>query len=50
VRDAARDNYRFSSVVMGIVKSPEFQMSVKGTETSVKKTETTARNAPAARN
>jgi hypothetical protein len=44
VRDAAKDDYRFSSVIMGIVKSPEFQMSVKGTETSAKKTETTARN------
>jgi hypothetical protein len=26
VRDAARDNYRFSSIVMGIVKSAPFQM------------------------
>jgi hypothetical protein len=26
VRDGARDNYRFSSIVMGIVKSPPFQM------------------------
>jgi hypothetical protein len=26
VRDAARDNYRFSSIVRGIVKSPPFQM------------------------
>lgn len=26
VRDAARDNYRFSSIVMGIVKSVPFQM------------------------
>jgi hypothetical protein len=26
VRDAARDNYRFSSIVMGIVRSPAFQM------------------------
>jgi len=26
VRDAARDNYRFSSIVMGIVKSTPFQM------------------------
>ena len=26
VRDAARDNYRFSSMVMGIVKSVPFQM------------------------
>jgi hypothetical protein len=44
VRDAAKDDYRFSSVVMGIVKSPPFQMSVKGTETSAKKTTETARN------
>src|SRR5205085_7554709 len=26
VRDAARDNYRFSSIVMGIVNSAPFQM------------------------
>jgi hypothetical protein len=26
VRDAARDNYRFSSIVKGIVRSPPFQM------------------------
>ncbi len=26
VRDASRDNYRFSSIVMGIVKSAPFQM------------------------
>jgi hypothetical protein len=26
VRDAARDNYRFSSLVTGIVKSAPFQM------------------------
>jgi hypothetical protein len=26
VRDAARENYRFSSIVMGIVKSAPFQM------------------------
>ena len=43
VRDAAKDDYRFSAVIMGIVKSAPFQMSVKGTETSAKKTET-ARN------
>jgi hypothetical protein len=29
VRDAARDNYRISSIVLGIVKSAPFQMSVK---------------------
>jgi hypothetical protein len=27
VRDAAKDNYRFSSIVMGVVKSTPFQMS-----------------------
>jgi hypothetical protein len=27
VRDAAKDNYRFSTIVMGIVKSTPFQMS-----------------------
>jgi len=32
VRDAARDNYRFSSVVMGIVKSAPFQMRKAATE------------------
>jgi mono/diheme cytochrome c family protein len=29
-RDAQRDNYRFSSVVLGIVRSVPFQMRVKG--------------------
>jgi hypothetical protein len=29
VRDAARDNYRFSALVLGIVKSTPFQMKVK---------------------
>jgi hypothetical protein len=28
VRDAKKDNYRFSSIVMGIVTAPEFQSSV----------------------
>ena len=32
VRDAARDNYRFSSIVMGIVKSAPFQMRKSATE------------------
>jgi hypothetical protein len=33
-RDAARNNYRFSSLIMGIVKSEPFQMNMKspGTE------------------
>jgi hypothetical protein len=29
VREAAPSNYRFSSLVLGIVKSPEFQMNMK---------------------
>jgi hypothetical protein len=29
-RDAQRDNYRFSSVVLGIVRSVPFQMRIKG--------------------
>jgi hypothetical protein len=29
VRDAAGDDFKFSSVVMGIVKSPVFQMNAK---------------------
>jgi len=29
VRDSAANNYKFSSVVMGIVKSPAFQMNMK---------------------
>jgi len=32
VRDAGRNGYRFSSIVLGIVKSTAFQMKVKGTE------------------
>jgi hypothetical protein len=30
VRDAARHNYRFSSIVMGIVNSTPFQMRKAG--------------------
>ncbi|HEV8396751.1 MAG TPA: DUF1592 domain-containing protein [Vicinamibacterales bacterium] len=33
VRDGARQNYTFSSLVLGIVKSPAFQMRVKATQT-----------------
>ena len=29
VRDAAASNYQFSSLVLGIVKSPPFQMNMK---------------------
>ncbi|HEX5107087.1 MAG TPA: DUF1592 domain-containing protein [Vicinamibacterales bacterium] len=32
VRDAARENHRFSALVLGIVNSPPFQMRVKGAE------------------
>jgi hypothetical protein len=34
VRDAARDNYRFSSIVMGIVRSAPFQMRKSSEATS----------------
>ena len=34
VRDAARDNYRFSSIVMGIVRSAPFQMRTAPVEIS----------------
>ena len=44
VKDAARDNYRFSSIVMGIVKSAPFQMSVKAKDIAAKNTETVATN------
>jgi hypothetical protein len=29
VRDSARQNYKFSSLVLGVVKSPAFQMRLK---------------------
>src|SRR5262249_48671178 len=32
VRDAARDNYKFSSLVLGVVKSEPFQNNRKGQE------------------
>jgi hypothetical protein len=28
VREAAKDNYRFESIVMGIVQSPQFQQQM----------------------
>jgi hypothetical protein len=31
-RDAARDNFRFSSIVLGIVRSEPFQMKIKMSE------------------
>ncbi|HKE85752.1 MAG TPA: DUF1592 domain-containing protein [Vicinamibacterales bacterium] len=34
-KDVAKDDNRFSAVVLGIVKSSQFQMRVKGTETPV---------------
>ncbi|HEY2844183.1 MAG TPA: DUF1592 domain-containing protein [Bryobacteraceae bacterium] len=42
VRDAGRDNYRFSSIIMGIIRSAPFQMGVKGSETAAKPAETAA--------
>jgi mono/diheme cytochrome c family protein len=35
VRDASRDNNRFSAIVLGIVKSPQFQMRMKAAEAGV---------------
>jgi hypothetical protein len=31
-RDAAKDDNRFSAIVLGVVKSPQFQMRVKGND------------------
>ena len=36
VRDAARDNYRFSSIVLGIVRSAPFQMRQVSAEVAEK--------------
>jgi hypothetical protein len=36
VRDAGRNNNRFSSIVLGIVKSPAFQMKTKVADTSAR--------------
>ena len=36
VRDAARNNYRFSSIVVGIVKSAPFQMRTKAQDAAVR--------------
>jgi len=36
VRDSASSNYKFSSIVVGIVKSPAFQMNMKSAKTDVK--------------
>jgi mono/diheme cytochrome c family protein len=35
VRDAGRENNRFSAIVLGIVKSPQFQMRVKSEDRAV---------------
>jgi mono/diheme cytochrome c family protein len=35
VRDVAKDDNRFSAIVLAVVKSPQFQMRVKGTEALV---------------
>jgi len=36
VRDSAPSNYKFSSIVMGIVKSPAFQMNMKAAKADEK--------------
>ena len=48
VRDAARDNYRFSSIVMGIAESAPFQMREKARKARAQKPTEAAANAPAA--
>jgi hypothetical protein len=35
VRDSAKNNYRFSSLVMGIIKSAPFQTRVKGADSAL---------------
>jgi hypothetical protein len=32
VRDVSKDNNRFSAIVLGVVKSPQFQMRIKAHE------------------
>ena len=39
VRDAARDNNRFSALILGVVKSPPFQMRVVKTSEANQKAE-----------
>src|SRR6185369_8958557 len=34
-RDAGKDDNRFSAIVLGVVRSPQFQMRVKSSETPV---------------
>jgi hypothetical protein len=34
VRDAEKSNYRFSAILMGIIKSPQFQMRTKVAESA----------------
>ena len=34
-KDVAKDDNRFSAIVLGVVKSPQFQMRVKSTEAPV---------------
>jgi hypothetical protein len=36
VRDAARDNNKFSSIILGIVKSAPFQMKTKTEESTLR--------------
>jgi hypothetical protein len=36
VQDAGKNNYRFSSIVLGIVKSPQFQTNMKSTDSKVR--------------
>jgi hypothetical protein len=44
VRDAGRDNYRFSSIVLGVVRSVPFQMRIKARPADAPGTRTAAVN------
>jgi len=35
VHNAAQDNYRFSSLIMGVIQSPDFTMNIKSTAGSM---------------
>jgi hypothetical protein len=35
VHDAAKDNYRFSSLIMGVIRSPAFTMDLKSAPASL---------------
>jgi hypothetical protein len=42
VRDSAQQNYRFTSIVLGIVRSTPFQMRAPAADSKMRATETEA--------